>query len=118
MQLLWRADKSKSIAICLLIELLAGIISFFPLTEQAKADNYTDNYVCDGYLIWTGSENGIANVRSGTSTSDPIISTVESLKLVQVIDVVTGKDGFAWYKIRFDYTVGWVRSDLIAHDEC
>ncbi|WP_181280677.1 SH3 domain-containing protein [Aphanothece hegewaldii] len=105
-------------AICFLTGLLTGVISFFPLTKQVKADNYFDNYVCDGYLIWTGSENGTANVRSGASTSDPIISIVKSLKIVQVIDVVTGKDGYAWYKIRFDYTVGWVRSDLITHDEC
>jgi Bacterial SH3 domain len=70
-----------------------------------------------GMATLTSSEPGSAiNIRAGVGTSSEILHLGYAGDRVEILNQVSGTDGYRWYNIRFPQSgaTGWVRGDFIA----
>jgi Bacterial SH3 domain len=77
----------------------------------------TPNVPRSGMGSLISSEPGSAiNIRAGVGTSSEILHLGYSGDRVEILNQVTGTDGYRWYNIRFPQSgaTGWVRGDFIA----
>ena len=52
------------------------------------------------------------NLRVTPSTEADVIATVDTDIQLPLLETVTGEDGFTWYKVSYDETEAYVRSDM------
>ena len=52
------------------------------------------------------------NLRVTPSTEADVIATVDTDTQLPLLETVTGEDEFTWYKVTYDETVAYVRSDM------
>jgi hypothetical protein len=77
----------------------------------------TANVPMSGMAKLTSSDPGSAiNIRAGVGTSAEILHLGYAGDRVEILNQVSGGDGYRWYNIRFPQSgaTGWVRGDFIA----
>jgi hypothetical protein len=83
----------------------------------ASSTPSTTNVPRSGMASLISSEPGSAiNIRAGVGTSSEILHLGYSGDRVEILNQVSGTDGYRWYNIRFPQSgaAGWVRGDFIA----
>lgn len=56
---------------------------------------------------------GTLNLRAGAGQNFQKVASIPHGTDLAVLDSVSAKDGFTWYKVRFGKKVGFVRSDYV-----
>jgi Bacterial SH3 domain len=86
-------------------------------SSTPSSTSSTTNVPRSGMASLISSEPGSAiNIRAGVGTSSEILHLGYSGDRVEILNQVSGTDGYRWYNIRFPQSgaAGWVRGDFIA----
>lgn len=81
-----------------------------PALAETKTTGPAGNAVSGQACTHSG---GTLNLRAGAGQTFQRVASIPHGTELIVIDSVSAKDGFTWYKVRFGKKVGFVRSDYV-----
>jgi uncharacterized protein YraI len=87
--------------------LAASLILSSAMAFPTHAEENSTHYVC------TNSRDSGLTLRHGPGKGYKQIRQIPSGKGISFIDSATSGDGFAWYKVSYRGSIGWVRSDYV-----
>jgi uncharacterized protein YraI len=76
------------------------------LPAHAGAESNT-HYVC------TNSSDSSLTLRRAPNRKSKQVRQIPTGEGISLIDSRTSSDGFTWYKVSYENSVGWVRSDYV-----
>jgi hypothetical protein len=85
-------------------------------TTRATSSSSSGSTIGSTVRLFASDPSSPINIRSGAGTSNEVLHFGYAGDTVEVVNRVSGADGYEWFNIRFPQSgaMGWVRGDFIA----